>query len=272
LTVLVVTDDPSVFRVLTEAFAAYGFESIQVVNNQDFVKEFYQCLPDVVVIEDRLSFVDKVDLCSWIRQLVYIPLILVGRDHTDAQALKGLHRGADMYVGTEFSPTELMARVDALLRRRHNYWETLRQSFNTEERSVRVGPRGAIRLSPTEFRLLSFMLLSRHRSITPAEMLGHVWAGKKGHEDSVRFYLRRLRDKLEHESDWRIVSRRGSGYRLVVGPSTGLGLLAEHRAGVPSRRAKAPSVSPWREPEYADSSMSPLGEDGTGSQDNATVP
>ncbi len=269
LRALIITDDAEIFNVFKAVFASRGFESIQLADNRDFVKEFYEYLPDVVVVEDRVSVTDSVDLCLVLRQLVYIPLVLVSRDQSNAQVLRGLQRGADIYVGTQFSSSEFMARVEALLRRRHRYWDTVRESLDTRERTLRFGVGAGTRFSPTEFRLLCFMLLSRHRTITLEQMLSHVWAGKKGKEDSVRFYLRRLREKLERETDWRIISRRGAGYRLVVGPESRLASILEPQPSVPAKGAKR---STPRRTEGEGTPTTSLTGNSTVSSDNATVP
>ena len=126
-----------------------------------------------------------------------------------------------MYVGLTFSGRELRARAKALLRRRSPYWGTIRELLE----AIRTRRSMAVSFSPTELRLLSFLLLSRHKRVSPAQIVGHVWAGKNVHTDTVEYYLRRLGSKLERNTDWRIIGRRGTGYRLVVGPRNGLGLV-----------------------------------------------
>ena len=225
LIVLIASEDAEIYEASRSAFPAEEFRLVRLTDNRDFLKRFYEVLPDVIVMEESMSTVNSVDLCALVRQLVYVPIILISRDPDHAQVVSGLERGADVFVGLGFSRGELMARVKALLRRRSQHWGTIRELLDTSRRTIRAGPATDIRFSPTEFRLLCFMLLSRHKTVSAGRMLGHVWAGKKADTETVQFHLRRLAWKLEQNSDWRIIGRRGSGYRLVVGPQHGLGLM-----------------------------------------------
>ena len=211
---LVVSDRADIIDFIHSALSIEGFVVETLQDCIEGMKKVYDILPDVIILEDRLSTTDSLDLCSQIRRLPYIPLILLGDEEDEFTLIKGLERGADFYMRRPVSVMELVARVKALLRRREEWLEVVRQFLNVEEVSI-VVDNCSIKLTPTEFRLLAYLVLNRGRVIPVEEFLAQVWAGEEVTGNSVKFYIGRLRQKLNHSSPYNILNHRGTGYRLI---------------------------------------------------------
>ena len=213
-TVLVISDQTDVNGFVHTALGREGFTVLTFDDTTEGMKKVYETLPDVLLMEDRLSVTDSIDFCFQTRQLSCIRIILLGDGAMDSSLVNGLQRGADFYMRRPISVGELVARVKSLLRRQDGSLQSVRRFLNVEERSVLLDGR-SIKLTPTEFRLLAYMMLSRERVIRIKELISKIWPGQQVTEDSVRFYISRLRHKLDSDSPQLILNRRGVGYRLA---------------------------------------------------------
>jgi len=212
---IVVSDRTDITYFIGSALGIEGFAVLTLQDSAKAIRKIYDTLPDIIILEDRLSATDSVDLCSQIHRLLpYIPLILLGDEEGGSSVIRGLQRGADFYMRRPISVLELVARVKALMRRRGEWLEGVHQFLNVEELTVVVDnvPR---KLTPTEFRLLSYLVLNRGRVIPAEELLAQVWAGQKATRWSVKFYICQLRQRLNHSSPHNIFNHRGMGYRLA---------------------------------------------------------
>ncbi len=152
-----------------------------------------------------------------------LPIImLTARDQEDDR-VAGLEAGADDYLGKPFSTRELLARIDAVLRRARGYrdGERLRAGrleMNLARMSLTADGE-EIRLAPTEFRLLRFLMRHPERVFSRAQLLDNAWGGNVYVEErTVDVHVRRLRRQLEpHGCDGYIQTVRGAGYRFSAG-------------------------------------------------------
>ena len=215
LRAIIISDMTDVMDSIYTALNNEGFEVLSFQDGIEGTKKVYETLPDVVIAEDRLSRTASVDLCCQVRDLPAIATILLGEeDVPSSDIVNGLERGADYYLKRPISIAELVARVKCLLRRRREAPQGLRHFLNVDEHSVMLDDR-TVRLTPIEFRLLSYMALNRDRVIPVAELLLHIWAGEQVTEESLRFHISQLRQKLDHGSPNLISNQRGVGYRLT---------------------------------------------------------
>ncbi len=152
-----------------------------------------------------------------------VPLILVATESRAADRIVGLRLGADDYLGEPFAPAELVARVEAVLRRRARPG---RRSAAVTIGGVEIDPARErvtldgrqVKLTPREFELLSFMAQHPGRTFSRVEILDAVWGDSSCRSEvSVTVHVRRLRMKVEEDpSAPRLLeTRRGFGYRLV---------------------------------------------------------
>jgi two-component system OmpR family response regulator len=213
--VIVISNARATASFIQKALSAEGFEVMTFKDSVVGMKNVYAVLPDVVIMEDRLSITGSVDLCHQIRQLPPIAIILLGDEETGAASIiNGLERGADFYMTQPVSCAELTARVKSVLRRRPNSLAQARRVLDTSG-SGAADPNDRSNLTPTEFRLLAYMAVHKDRVIPTEELLGSVWAGEKVSAESVKFHISQLRHKLNHRSTESILNHWGMGYRLA---------------------------------------------------------
>ncbi len=216
--VLIVSDNNALVSNLNEALESGGFEVVAARHALEAMKRVYDTHPSVLITEDRLSVSDSLDLCSHVSDLSCIAIILLGNGGSERQVMNGLNRGADFYIPQPVSTGELLARVNTLLRRRQGWPENVRSFLDAGTLTVRMGPPAAewVKLTVTEFRLLSYLALNSGRVIPTKELLAQVWPGNEVRPSSLSFYIYKLRQKLEPEAPASILTHYGVGYRICL--------------------------------------------------------
>ena len=176
-------------------------------------------LLDLVLLDLVLPGQDGIELMEQVPELSDLPVIFIsgyGRDETVAAALE---TGAADYIVKPFSPTELVARVRAVIRRHEEPQPFVSGALaiDYERRQVSVGGE-AVDLTATEFDLLRVLALSAGRVVTYETLLRRVWEGRSSAETNlVRIFVRNLRRKLGEDAAnpaW-IFNQRGVGYRMA---------------------------------------------------------
>ena len=174
--------------------------------------------PRLVLLDLMLPGTDGIQLMQTVPELADLPVIFIsgyGRDETIARALEA---GADDYIVKPFSPTELTARIRAVVRRRAAPvpFALGALAIDYDQRRVTVAGR-RVELTATEYELLCVLAQDAGRVLTHETLLRRVWAGRPAADPKiVRAYVKRLRDKLADEADRPalIVNERGVGYRM----------------------------------------------------------
>jgi DNA-binding response OmpR family regulator len=210
--VLLISNTADLVTRIGIALRREDFEVLVCHDTLEGMRTIYETYPSVVIMEDRLSATHLVDLCAHVRQISCVPIILLGQEDSGSAFVRGLERGADLYMGMPVSVPELVTRVKTLLRCWVGWPESVLKFLNPEEHSVLVDNR-SIRLSPTEFRLLSYLVLHRGRVVPAEELLSHVW-GQEVTSDTLRSHVFRLRLKLNHSAPHKIFTHHGVGYCL----------------------------------------------------------
>ena len=182
--------------------------------------------PDLVMVDSSLPDIDILDLVNQIREFSDVPLIILFEEATDMDRARGLEMGADEYINKPFSPIELLARVNALLRR------TQRLGFKPE-RVISIGSELTInhathevilstgkpvKLTPIEYQLLYELVRNNGRVLTHSNLVEKVWGSEDICDQSyVKKYIYRLRSKLELDANkpQMILTERGIGYKFV---------------------------------------------------------
>jgi len=191
------------------ALEEVGYNVIRAVDALDGLKKLYEEYPDLIIMARELSMVNGEDPCLRIRQACYLPIIALG---SKEDAVEILELGADAYITKPPNLRELVARVQALLRRKlgHNL---PRGNPDLETRNLPAKEENSSNgLTRTEFRLASCLMLNRGRLLGHRQIISEVWGGKKVNLDTLHFYIRRLRQKLQGYPLGRIVNLRGVGY------------------------------------------------------------
>lgn len=224
-TVLVVDDEEYIRDLVTSSLRLGGFSARAAPDGSQALAAVTADAPDLVILDVRLPGMDGFEVCRTLRADGNdIPVIfLTARDSPDDR-VSGFTKGGDDYITKPFSLEELVARVRAVLRRsRPAEGRGSRLSYadlTLDEEMMQVSRAGEpIRLSPTEFKLLRYLLLNRERVLSKTQILDHVWQYDfDGKGSVVENYISYLRKKVDVVDPPLIHTVRGFGYVLRTEP------------------------------------------------------
>ncbi len=221
--ILVVDDEQDILELLSYNLAKEGFDVSTVADGEEGLKKVRGGIFDLVVLDLMMPGIQGLELCRILRndpKTKHIPIIMLTAKTDEVDRVLGLEMGADDYIRKPFSPREVVARIKAVLRR------SLKKS--SEEDRIVVGDlvinletyavikRGAVlNLSPTEFKLLRFLVEKRGKIYNREQLLNAVWKDE-GHVEprTVDVHISRLRTQIEKDpaNPIYIKTRRGHGY------------------------------------------------------------
>ncbi|MBI4606087.1 MAG: response regulator transcription factor [Planctomycetes bacterium] len=222
--ILVVEDDPTILLALAEKLESEGYDAARAADGEEARRRIEDEAFDLVVLDIMLPRLDGLALLRWLRRTgSRLPVLALSAKGLEEEKVEGLKAGADDYIAKPFGLKELLARVEALLRRAHGPATRLAIGGLTLDLERRALFRGEeeVPLSRKEADLLVYLARHRDRPVSRDEILDAVW----GHfassaERAVDFHVLRLRRKLEPDpsSPRHIVTRHGRGYQLVPSP------------------------------------------------------
>ena len=224
---LVVEDDPNIVDLIRSNLAVRGFDTIVSADGLRALRLLETEAPDIVLLDLMLPEIDGFELCRQIRERSSVAIIVVSARGGERDKVSALNVGADDYMTKPFSIEELLARINATLRRTRPAAqaavETAPEVINVADlvidlTSQQVTRRGvAVHLTPTEFALLRELALNRGKLLSHAHLLRHVWGrGYETETEYVRVYVRRLRAKLETNGTPLIITQPRAGYRILA--------------------------------------------------------
>lgn len=221
--VLVVDDEDNITFLLEAALRHFGFEVAVARTGREALAEIERFAPDVVLLDVMLPDLDGFEVLRRMRMDgVKAPvLFLTARDAVEDK-VRGLTLGGDDYVTKPFSLEEVIARIQAMLRRQGMAGTSSKLAFadlemDDDAHVVRRAGR-VIDLSPTEYKLLRFLLLNAGRVLTRNQILDHVWEYDFGGQATVvETYISYLRKKIDRLGPPLIHTVRGVGYVLRTG-------------------------------------------------------
>ena len=223
--VLAVDDEPRYLEIIRFNLEAAGYRVACAASGEEALEAFAQDEPDLIVLDVMLPGLDGFGVLSQVRERSSCPVIMLTAKGSEEDKVHGLRLGADDYVTKPFSAQELLARVEAVLRRTRVRAGEREPPIDIGE--LRIDPRRKqvtvagreVRLSPTEYRLLLFLAANANVVLSRDELLTEVW-GKayKGENEILRVALWRLRQKLEEDpsAPRYVVTRTGLGYMLAA--------------------------------------------------------
>src|SRR5690349_17368968 len=221
--VLIVEDERPIREMIAFGLKRAGFEVREAEDCRAARAALADQRPDLVLIDWMLPDMSGLELTRALkrdRETQDLPVIMLTARADEQDKVSGLEGGADDYVTKPFSPRELLARINAVLRRTTpgSGEEVIDQGglvLDTASERVLVGER-IVPLGPTEYRLLSFFMTHAERVYSRTQLLDRVWGGDVYVEErTVDVHIRRLRKALEEFGfDQYIQTVRGSGYRF----------------------------------------------------------
>jgi len=219
--ILVVDDEHQILRALRVILRETGFEALPAATGEEALDLAALQHPDAGIIDLLLPDMDGVELCRRLREWTEIPLIVLSAVGDEDAKVRALAAGADDYITKPFGPRELVARLQANLRRTTPDPEEAQFRVDGLEvdlarRSVRVDGQ-EVHLTPTEFDLLRQLVRNRGRLLTHRDLLVSVWGPGYGEDTQVlRAHIANLRRKIEPAEGRRYIrTDPGVGYRFA---------------------------------------------------------
>ncbi|TET12686.1 MAG: response regulator transcription factor [Dehalococcoidia bacterium] len=226
--ILLVDDDPRLIRFARANLESVGYEVIVAGEAGAALQLLDRDMPDLAILDIMLPGMDGFELCHRIRQFSAVPIIMLTAKADETDKVKGLRLGADDYLTKPFGVEELLARVEAVLRRaKHPEETTVSPTFSYSDFSIdflrhRVTVRGEeVSFTPTEYRLLFELAKNAGRVMFHEELLSRVWGTEYQNEvEYLRAYVRHLRQKIEDDprQPQYILSKPGIGYMFASPP------------------------------------------------------
>lgn len=239
---LVVDDDRVLADVLAFTLRREGFEVIQAHDGAEAIERWAEHQPDLIVLDVNLPRLDGFAVCRRIRQESDTPIVLLTVRGEEDDIVHGLEVGADDYITKPFSPRQLVARANAVLRR-----ASLREGARTPSPAARIVARltldpsrrelsisGAepVSLTALEHRLLDYLLLNAGHVLTADALIAHVWGAEGGDRDMLRQLVHRLRAKLEQACHAAGADPAAPPAYIETVPGLGYGLVLSNEGGV----------------------------------------
>jgi len=223
--VLAVDDEPQVLRYLQRSLDEAGYQAIVTSDPSQVAKLVELEEPDMILLDLRLPGTSGFDLLKRIREFSGVPVIFLTASDREEDTVRALRMGADDYITKPFSPSELLARIGAALRRRllPDLMEARPPlvlgdlTINFAERRVTVAGKG-VSLSATEYKILYELAINAGRVLTHDQILHRVWGEEySGETELVRSFIRNLRRKLGDDAHHPrfIFTERQAGYGML---------------------------------------------------------
>jgi two-component system OmpR family response regulator len=220
INVLVVDDEESIVEFIKMGLEAEGFKVYTAFDGTSAVNMAKEVSPHVIILDIMIPVINGFEVCSTIKRSIKTSIImLTARDEVDDR-VKGLNMGADDYMVKPFSFKELLARINARVR---NTFPELTDSkhigeFHIDDGAHQITYKGKLlSLSPTEYNLLSYLVINNSMVLNKQLILERVWGSDFGGEENiVEVYIRYLRDKIGDKNHTIIKTIRGVGYKVTI--------------------------------------------------------
>ena len=223
--ILVVDDDPGVLDVVAFTLRREGFDVDEERDGRTALDAARARNYDIVILDVMLPLVSGTDVCRALRAESDVPIVMLTARDAERDRVLGLEIGADDYVTKPFSSAELLSRVRAILRRREldragggsavRRLGGLQIDLGRQQVTVDGEP---VRLTLSEFKVLSLLAERPDAVISRRELMQHLWASEHvGDEHACEVHISNLRRKIEQDPSrpQRLVTVRGMGYKLV---------------------------------------------------------
>ncbi len=219
--ILLVDDEPAVLDMLKACCEEEGYKTIAASDGKEAVRAFFQSPTDLVITDIRMPGMSGVELISRIREMSNVPIIVLSALGRESEKVEGLRAGADDYMVKPMGMAEMIARIEAVMRRSQHTNNRERAVYADGILTIHMERQEAylrdqkLDLTPKELKLLVYLTQRADRVVPVQELLQGVWGSPHYSEESVKWHIASLRRKVEeipHEPKL-IVTVRGTGYR-----------------------------------------------------------
>lgn len=223
--ILVIDDEPQIQRAIRTILTEKGFHVSTASRGEEGLTLAAANEPDIIILDLGLPDMDGVEVCTRLREWTQCPIIILSVRDSERDKVAALDKGADDYLTKPFGIEELLARVRVALRHSTNRQGTQNKVIQAGALTIDLAwhnvKRGEeeIRLTATEYKLLSYLAANHGRVLTHHSILTNVWdPADANHTEYLRVYMRQLRKKLEldPESPQIIITEPGIGYRFIA--------------------------------------------------------
>ena len=218
--ILIVDDEAKIREVVKEyAMLIHGFEVEEAENGYEAITKVEHTNFDLIVLDIMMPVMDGFTACREIKRIKNIPVIMLSARDEEYDKLHGFDLGVDDYVVKPFSPKELMARINAVIKRNqekeHNRYVFEGLEIDIDARDVFVN-KEKVTLTPKEFDLLVYMIKNKNMASNREVLLERVWNYSYfGDDRTVDTHIKMLRHNLKEYRKF-IVTVRGTGYKFEV--------------------------------------------------------
>jgi len=220
INILVVDDEISIVEFIRMGLEAEGYTVYAANDGNEAVDLAIKINPHIIILDIMLPGINGYEVCKKIKNAIKTSIIMLTAKDEEDDLVKGLDLGADDYMVKPFSFRELLARINARLR--NNYPELSDSiqlgAFSIDDGAHEIKYKGNILdLPPTQYKLLSLLLLNNGLVISKSTILEKIWGYDfNGEENIVEVYIRYLRDKIGDDDHNIIRTVRGVGYKVVI--------------------------------------------------------
>ena len=218
---MVVDDDKNLADIIAFTFKREGHEVILAEDGDTALQRWRHDRPDLIILDVNIPIPDGFSVCHTIREEEDTPIIILTVRSDEEDIIHGLDLGADDYITKPFSPRQLMARVDAVLRRSNLESEASFRSagkfqLDLNRHTLKIENNPCIPLTALEFLLMDCLMINYRQIVNPDIVVDYVWGPLGGNKDMVRQLVHRLRSKISvnHSGTAMIETIPGLGYRL----------------------------------------------------------
>lgn len=205
---LIIDDDHTLADLLAFTLRRAGFEILLAYDASGGLERFKSQSPDIIILDVNLPDEGQIhsgfDVCREIRKTSNVPIIMLTVRDDEEDIIKGLNLGADDYVSKPFSPRQLVARIQTVLRRAKEGQYISPEPyiskdihFDASQREFRHGENTPVGLTRLESRLLETLMLNLNQVVPAENLIAQVWGPGEGTPDMLRQLVRRLRQKIE---------------------------------------------------------------------------
>jgi two-component system KDP operon response regulator KdpE len=223
--ILVIDDEPHILRALRTILSAHHYQVTTAQNGEDGLAFAAVEKPDMIILDLGLPDIDGVTVCARLREWTDIPIIILSVRNGEREKVKALDNGADDYLVKPFGIEELLARIRVALRHLAKS-----QGFNQNvivsgdiaidlTRHIVTKGGNEVKLTATEYKLLTYLAHHADRVLTHLNILNHVWGPEyMGNIEYLRVFMSQLRKKLESDPKHPkyLISESGVGYRFIT--------------------------------------------------------